>query len=182
MSEDQSNAQNPDSEGMSADLIHEFNEVYAVLLRLSEGDRDRLVSALIPLLSIRVQGGVTNRSGTPVVVGNQVEPEENSDSEGFASFGELFARIDPQSETEKVLVTAYWVQVCQNSENFSAYDLTKELKYLGHPANRISKSLSKLIEARPQLIIQLKKSGSTAQARKTYMLSEAGIREIKVLL
>lgn len=56
------------------------------------------------------------------------------------------------------------------------------LNNLGHKLANVTVSLSVLIEAKPQLVLQLRKSGKSKQARKTYKLSVAGIDRVKEMI
>ena len=42
--------------------------------------------------------------------------------------------------------------------------------------------LEKLMKARPQLVIQLKKTGTSRQARKTYRLTTEGTRRVEAMV
>jgi hypothetical protein len=102
----------------------------------------------------------------------------------FAShktFAELFDAANPTSEKDKALVAAYWVQVCSQFESFAAQTLNGELKDLGHGVSNITESLTRLKNDRPALILQLKKSGTSKQARKTYKLTQEGLRRVETM-
>lgn len=77
------------------------------------------------------------------------------------------------------MVAAYWVQVCQGTGSFQSQSLNDGLKDLGHGIGNITEALSQLKDDRPALLLQLKKSGNTRQARKTYKLTQAGMKRVE---
>ena len=56
------------------------------------------------------------------------------------------------------------------------------MKDLGHGVGNITDALTALKEERPALILQLKKSGTSKQARKTYKLTQEGIRRVQGMM
>jgi len=97
---------------------------------------------------------------------------------GFATLAELLAVADPKTEADKVLVSAYWLQEVEG-EKVQSQPVNKALKDLGHPVSDMPREFDKLIARRPQVVLQLKKAGSTRQARKTFKVTKAGIDQIK---
>lgn len=100
----------------------------------------------------------------------------------YQTFAELFDASGPTSESEKALVAAYWIQVCQGMASFPSQVLNDELKDLGHGIGNITEALSQLKKDRPALILQLKKSGTTKQARKTYKLTQEGMKRVQSMV
>jgi len=100
----------------------------------------------------------------------------------FGTFAELFHATSPSTEGEKALVAAYWVQVCLNVGSFPAQTLNDELKDLGHGVGNITEALSQLKDDRPALALQLKKSGTSKQARKIYKLTQEGIKRVQGMM
>jgi DNA-binding PadR family transcriptional regulator len=56
------------------------------------------------------------------------------------------------------------------------------MKHLGHGVKNITSALSSLMNEKPQRVVQLKKSGSTKQARKQYKVTEAGKNAVRRML
>lgn len=104
------------------------------------------------------------------------------DVEDFEHFAELFAQADPKSAVEKALVAAYWVQVHEGIDQWQSRRINSELKDLGHAIGNITDALTSSMNKKPQLIIQLKKSGSARQATKVYKVSAAGIDYVEKML
>jgi hypothetical protein len=100
----------------------------------------------------------------------------------YETFADLFDAINPSIERDKALVAAYWSQVCKGMPNFPAQVLNDDLKDLGHGVGNITEALNQLKSERPALILQLKKSGTSKQARKIYKLTQEGIKRIHSIM
>jgi hypothetical protein len=105
-------------------------------------------------------------------------PAGGSANSRFASFADLFEATHPSTDREKALVASYWVQVSQSQPSFGSQTLNDALKDLGHGVGNITDALSALKDEKPALVLQLKKSGTSKQARKTYKLTQEGIRRV----
>lgn len=104
-----------------------------------------------------------------------------TDSHGFETFAELFEAANPSTGKDKALVAAYWVQVCQNQLTFASQSLNVELKDLGHGIGNITEALTALKNERPAQVLQIKKSGTSRQARKIYKLTQEGIKRVQMM-
>jgi len=90
--------------------------------------------------------------------------------------------VNPGTESESVLVAAYWHQVVQGVEHLDSQSLNAGLKNLGHGVGNVTRACSSLMRQKPALMMQVRKSGSTKQARKRYRLTAAGIQRIREML
>lgn len=97
-------------------------------------------------------------------------------------FAELYDATGASTHPEGMLVAAYWVQVLQRQGSFGSLELNKLLKDLGHGVTGTAKVMSNLIAKKPALILQLKKSGKSQQARKTYRLTDAGRKAVEQMV
>ncbi|MDB5620491.1 hypothetical protein [Tardiphaga sp.] len=102
-------------------------------------------------------------------------------SNEYASFAELFDAANPITERDKALVAAFWTQVCENVSAFPAQSLNTLLKDLGHGIANITEALTTLRNEKPALVLQLKKAGTTQQARKTYKLTQEGAKRVAAM-
>lgn len=100
----------------------------------------------------------------------------------YEHFAELYDAAGPKTKDEKVLVAGYWFQKMQGQSSFQSYELNRELKDLGHRVDHITDALSAGIKKSPALVLQLKKSGNTAQARKTYKLTTEGMKTVERMI
>lgn len=121
------------------------------------------------------------RTGKALIPDDRSNPSEAAPAGGtnqYASFADLFDAARPSSERDKALVAAYWMQVCENVGSFPSQTLNALLKDLGHRVGNITEALTALKNEKPALILQLKKSGTSRQARKTYKLSQEGAKRV----
>lgn len=100
----------------------------------------------------------------------------------YADFADLFDAADPQSGVEYALVAAYWFQAVQKHAELDSQQLNSALKNLGRPSSNITRDLDSLITRTPRLVIQVRKDGSTKQARKRYKLTTEGVRAVDRML
>lgn len=107
--------------------------------------------------------------------------EEEKFAPKFETFAELYDATQPRSQPDKALVCGYWLQVCQGADTFDAFSVNKELKNLGEGVANITSALDALKTQKPALALQLKKSGKSRQARKTYKITVAGIRAVEAM-
>ncbi len=110
-----------------------------------------------------------------------IDPNAASTTGEYATFADLFDAARPNTEREKAMVAAYWLQVCESAESFQSQSLNDLLKNLGHGIGNITEALNQLKNDRPALLLQLKKSGSSRQARKTYKLTQVGTRRVEAM-
>lgn len=98
------------------------------------------------------------------------------------SFAELYDRARPTTNPVKALVGGYWLQVCGGQSDFDSFTLNKELQHLGHQLSNVTYALTELSKKKPALAMQVRKSGKSAQARKRYRLTDAGIKTAKEMI
>jgi hypothetical protein len=157
--------------------------IYAALAPLDEPARKRVINYIIDMLEIPTE--------TPTMVG-QSDPDpqpntaaiaaEQAKAPKYSTLADLFDAAQPDTNVEKALVAGYWLQVCQGQENFDGQSANTLLKNLGHGLPNITNALAGLKSQKPSLALQLGKSGSSQQARKTYKITEAGIRKIEAMI
>jgi hypothetical protein len=162
-----------------------FQQVHNALVELDEDAQARVLSSVSTLLGISAPVSAAAKPSATLAVEDDVELDTGGNvhaPQNFTEFAELYAATDPHSNSDKALVAGYWIQVCQGADNFSGQAINNELNHLGHKISNITNALSSLNEAKPQLVLQLRKSGKTQQARKTYKLSGEGIKRVKDMI
>lgn len=102
-----------------------------------------------------------------------------NDTAADDTLADFFARVSPRTEKEKALAVAYWMQVREGAAEFVSQDVNMRLKDLGYPIKNITDALTQLQSENPKRVVQLRKSGSSRQARKTYKITDAGRRSIE---
>jgi hypothetical protein len=97
----------------------------------------------------------------------------------FLSVHQLFDAAAPESGVQKVLVVAYWFQVIQGHADWDAQTINTELKQMGHPSSNITRDFDVLMSRTPRMVMQVRKQGTTKQARKLYTLTREGIKVVE---
>lgn len=110
------------------------------------------------------------------------ESEEEGKNATYEHFSDFFDAADPSTEEDRVLVAGYWFQVLQGQSELDSQSLNKELKNTGHGISHMPHALDNLMNAKPRLLVQLKKKGTTKQARRRFKLTSEGIKKVKGML
>lgn len=100
----------------------------------------------------------------------------------FPDLASLFAAAAPSDGPERALVVGYWHQVIQKQEDLDAQAINAELKHLGHQLSNVTSTLGLLMKQKPAMVVQVRKAGSTRQARKKYRLTTEGIKRVNEML
>ena len=156
--------------------------VFKALEPLDEDSRQRVLEYIAARLKLALRDGEAS-STTQDGNGVQAAPDEALVSErNFATLAELHDAANARSHRERVLVAAYWAQVCEGADSFVSYGLNKALKDLGHGVPNVTGAIDALRKQKPALVLQLKKAGKSRQARKTYKITEAGVAAVRVMI
>jgi hypothetical protein len=118
-------------------------------------------------------------SGAPAAV---TANSSNSTASQFTDVGELFAAASPTTDADKALVVGYWFQYVEGQSDLNSQAINTALKHLGHSIGNITTAFDNLKARRPAPVIQLKKSGTSKQARKTYRLTSAGKTAVELMI
>ncbi len=111
-----------------------------------------------------------NPEGAPAI--------ESSETGDFEDIVDLYAAADAKSDTDKALVTSYWLQEYRGLSDVDTQTVNSELKHLGHGVTNITRAFDKLTKTRPQLVIQTRKSGTSRQARKRFKVTVEGKKAV----
>ena len=160
--------------------------LHDALQPIDDEARARVLTYIVSLLGIDMRG---TAGATTLAETDTSHRAEAANSNGaaaltptYSDFAELFAAANPQTTGEKALVAGYWLQVCQGGESFTGAAANKELTNLGHKVRDITAAMNSMKNQRPMLVLQIKKSGNSRQARKLYKLSHEGIERIKEMV
>lgn len=168
---------------MAVPELEAMNQVAEALEGLSEQERSRVLRWAAERYVVALPGSPTKRRESVDDLNEGYDEDANEGGGGRASafehFAELYEAVDPRTNQERVLVAAYWVQEIQGEDTFQSASLNKLLKDLGHGVTSINKLMSANIDQRPSLILQVRKSSSAQQARKTYKVTDAGKKWVK---
>ena len=109
-------------------------------------------------------------------------PPAPREPQAFADFADLFDAANPDTAVEFALIAAYWFQAVQKHTELDSQQLNGALKNLGRPSSNITRDLDSLMTRTPRLVIQVRKDGTTKQARKRYKLTTEGVRTVERML
>jgi hypothetical protein len=119
----------------------------------------------------------------PPKIEDQPSGAANLDSlKSYGSLPELYHAADPKSEAEKGLVAAAWFQVVEGMDGLDSQTINSALKDLGYGVGNITRAFDVLISQRPALMLQLRKAGTTKQARKQFKVTDAGLKKLLQML
>lgn len=130
----------------------------------------------------QTSGGASKDVGGDEVDDDALDEHAGDEVQAWNHFAELYHASGASTHPQGMLVAAYWVQVLSGQESFGSLELNKLLKDLGHGVTGTAKVMTTLIAKRPALILQLKKSGKSQQARKTYKLTDAGKKAVEQMI
>lgn len=112
---------------------------------------------------------------------NQEEaPNDGESSDPRALIGKFRDAADLISHTgvttgpERALLAAYWVQSVEDGDGFDGYTINSMLKNMGYGLANVTTTLASLMNQKPALVLQVKKSGQSKQARKLYRVTREG--------
>ncbi|MGH7179590.1 MAG: hypothetical protein ACREJC_19600, partial [Tepidisphaeraceae bacterium] len=113
---------------------------------------------------------------TATGVGAQDSTGAADPAEGYATFPDLYHAASPETESDKALVAGYWAQVCQQKDSFDSFSANSALKDMGYTVSNITRAFDFLMSQDPKYVMQVKKSGTSRQARKMFKLTQAGLK------
>ena len=100
----------------------------------------------------------------------------------YPSFAEFYHALSPKTDGERALTAAAWMQDTSYPEGFDSFSVNKLLKNLGYGVGNITRSFDALMDGQPAAIMQLRKAGTSQQARKSYKVTDAGFKRIQNIL
>jgi hypothetical protein len=165
---------------MSDPEIEAMTAVAAALRDLEEDAQGRVLRWAAERYGVTLGLPVPRSSlnGTPestATLDDISDEEISAESPKFEHFAELYHAANPKTDVDRALVAGYWFQAIQEQPSFQAAQLNLELKHLGHALKNVTDALDSNQSKKPARIIQLRKSGSARQARKTYKLTHEGL-------
>ncbi len=100
----------------------------------------------------------------------------------YPAVADFFSACNPQTEPDKVLAVATYLQTKENLSELTGLQIQKELKNLGHGVSNITVFIESLCSKKPKLMIQTRKDGKTRQAKKKYKVTIEGIKFVKAAI
>lgn len=96
-----------------------------------------------------------------------------------ASIGNLVERWRPETMAERALLGAYVLARGRADRTVTSQAINAELKKNGLPVPNITRAIESNLRAKPPLMVQKKKMGTTRQARKQYALTQEGVELVE---
>lgn len=160
---------------MELDLeLQVMQDAAAGLANLPEEARHRVIRWLADRFGTALSPPV-NR------ISERSEPNSAGEPDTHEHFADFYHAVGPVTDKEKAVTAAYWVNR-QGNPQFPSQEINSMLKDLGHGVSNITDALSTAMREKPALILQLKKSGTSRQARKLYKITDAGIKWVDAKL
>jgi hypothetical protein len=158
--------------------LESMNKIHAALKDLEDDAKQRVIDWAIGKFSLRGQkpsGGAKHSQSLGA-------GENIVDIGAFESAADISAKAKPQSEADKVLVVAAYLQNKGGEKELTSREINKELKNLGHGVGNITNAISSLSVKKPSLMIQTRKEGRSKQAQKKYKVTTEGFEAVKRLI
>jgi hypothetical protein len=170
------------------DVLREAEALQAVLQAIADlptAAIRRIIDWVADAYEIRtgaVRSATASNAGTQLrgVQGGR-HPTEAQSSE-FADIATFYDAAKPSTDVLRALVVGYWLQVLERQESFTSQAVNGTLKDLGHGVSNITKAFRHLATHDPVWARQVKKSGTSRQARKLYRLTNEGVREVERMI
>jgi|HubBroStandDraft_1064217.scaffolds.fasta_scaffold97414_1 hypothetical protein len=99
----------------------------------------------------------------------------NQDVSEASSFSSLVEKWTPSTQSEWALLAAYFVTKYQGESTVMGQSLNKILKHHGKGVANVTVAVARLADADPALMLQVKKAGTSRQARKSYKVTTLGM-------
>jgi hypothetical protein len=139
---------------------------------LKERARDILLRSALPEFEPTAEGGAAP-SVAPSVEG------ATRAHHAPASLRELAREAPPRRASEAALLGAYYLSVVRGQALLGSQAINAELKRADLTVSNITRAIETNTNARPPLMEQVKKLGTTKQARKQYRITEAGVERVQ---
>jgi len=166
--------------------IDAMKNVAEALSNLGEDSIRRVLAWAGEYFGVEVRSADGRKIGTKASsgVGESLGDEEQglSYKTRFETLADLYSAANPGTDAEKVLVAAYWLQEKIGQDSIDSFTVNKELKNLGYGVRNMTRAFEYLKRANPQLAVQLRKSGTSKQARKKYKITNAGKEKVLAMI
>lgn len=158
--------------------IKAMNDCHEAIKHLDESVRNRVIRWLSSKFS-------TEKLEDPFKKHDQNTNKINDtvvDIGSYETVDEIFTKINPQTDADKVLVIAAFLQEKFKKQELTGWEINKELTRLGHGVNNVTQSVTQLINKQPNLMIQTRKEGKTKQAKKKYKVTSEGVKAVQEMV
>jgi hypothetical protein len=98
---------------------------------------------------------------------------------GGVQMGTLLGQWSPETMAERALIGAYTLSRGKADKTVTSQAINAELKRAGIPVPNITRAIESNLRAKPPLMTQKKKMGTTRQARKQYAITPEGVEFVE---
>jgi hypothetical protein len=98
---------------------------------------------------------------------------------GGVQMGSLLSQWTPETMAERALMGAYTLSRGKADKTVTSQAINAELKRAGIPVPNITRAIESNLRAKPPLMTQKKKMGTTRQARKQYAITPEGVEFVE---
>ena len=117
-------------------------------------------------------------------------PKESSSNKGIVtevvvpdltgySVSGLFDRVRSKTDVARVLLVAAYLQEKGNGVELGSRQINKELKNIGRGIKNITQAINSLLKKDPQLLKLTRKTTSSQQGKKKYLVTPLGMEKVK---
>lgn len=168
--------------------LRDLKTTEAILKGLEEfesNDQSRILRWVIEKLdlqgNVKLPGLSQHGAGVPAGGNGSGFCSENV-LDAFEHVAMLFAAAEPQTDSQRALVVAAYLQHHENHEDLTGQQVNAVLKDLGHQCKNITDAITTLKNKKPSLMVQTGKTGSTKQARKRYKVTHPGFALVNKMI
>jgi hypothetical protein len=104
---------------------------------------------------------------------------KGSGRRGGMQMSSLLERWSPETMAERALLGAYSLSRGKADRTVTSQNINTELKGAGIPVPNITRAIESNLRAKPPLMVQKKKMGTTRQARKQYAITQEGVEFVE---
>lgn len=102
-------------------------------------------------------------------------PRGSTNRRGGMQINQLLEQWSPETMAERALLGAYSLSRGRAERTVTSQAINAELKRHDIPVPNITRAIESNLRARPPLMVQKKKMGTTRQARKQYAITAEGV-------
>jgi hypothetical protein len=106
-------------------------------------------------------------------------PKGSGGRRAAMQLGTLLERWSPETMAERALLGAYSLSRGKPDKTVTSQSINAELKRAGIPVPNITRAIESNLRAKPPLMTQKKKMGTTRQARKQYAITQEGVEFVE---
>jgi hypothetical protein len=161
--------------------IAAMSAVSRALRELGDDERRRVLEWAVKRFAAPT-GGHLSSAGEGLLLPALIGTADGDQAPGFEHFAELVNRVRPRTDVERALLASYWVQEHEGRRGFVSTEVNERLRETSAPIAHMADAMAALQARRPALVIQIRKSGRTRQARKTYQVTAEGVAAVRAAI